>query len=88
MSTLNDTEVWPGSAISGRISFASRNVSLASSDGVEIDFEIASKGGGFTRIVVALGKDDFPAILETMSNANRQAAMKALVNELPRQIVE
>ncbi len=89
MAALGNTEIYRGGAVyPASLSLATRHVSVASSDSVLIDFEIASKGGGFTHVVVALGKKDFPAIIEMMSNANWQSAIRAMVNELQRQIVQ
>jgi hypothetical protein len=88
MAALSDTEIYRGGAVyPACLSLATRHVSVTSSDSVLIDFEIASKGGGFTRIVVALGKKDFPAIVEMISNVNRPSAIRTMVNGLQHQIV-
>ena len=88
MPTLYDTEIYRrGVTRPSRLRRVNTDVFLTPSDRVQIDFEIASNGG-FTAVTVALGTKDFPTILQMMSNANRRAAMKAMVNELQRQILE
>jgi hypothetical protein len=54
--------------------------------GFNITFDMASKGGGRTQVVTQVGIKDFSAILRVMSEVNRQAAMKAMCEELLRQV--
>jgi hypothetical protein len=54
--------------------------------GIHITFDIASKGGGRTKIVARVGIKDFSAILRVMSEVDRRVAMRAMCNELLRQI--
>jgi hypothetical protein len=54
--------------------------------GFHIAFDMASKGGGRTYVVTQVGIKDFPAILRVMSEVDRQAAMKAMCEELLRQV--
>ena len=45
---------------------------------------MASKGGGETRVRVEIGAEDFPHLLECMTDADRTVSLDAMLNELKR----
>ena len=54
--------------------------------GVRFRFSIKSGGQGETELVLTIGAKDFSAVLRAMTSADRQSAMKAMSDELQRQI--
>ena len=51
-----------------------------------LDFSISSKGGGITNVHVAIEKEDFGMILDTMVKADRIEAMATMSGELAKQL--
>jgi hypothetical protein len=88
MAALKDARVSRGGVTSRYRSLETKSVNLDAGKGLEINFKIASKGGGYTAIRIVVGSNDFSTILQMMSKANRQAAMEAMSRELQRQIAE
>jgi hypothetical protein len=86
MVQLKRTTVKRGGVTSSRWYETIHSVSLGSRDGVQLRFNMSSKGGGYTDLLVEIGPDDFPTLLEAMSLVDRQAAMQAMSLELSRQV--
>jgi hypothetical protein len=53
---------------------------------IEFDFTITAGGQGATSLTLTVGSADFPAVLAFMSYADRNAALKAMAEELRYQI--
>jgi hypothetical protein len=58
----------------------------STSDSFQLNFAMDSKGGGTTIVRMDVGPTDFPQILQSMTAADRQAAMTAMSAELARQV--
>jgi hypothetical protein len=53
---------------------------------LNLDFDLPAKGGGKTRHEVCINSENFPTLLAFMSAIDRQAALKAMAEELRFQI--
>jgi hypothetical protein len=49
---------------------------------LQVDFKIASKGGGETHLSARFGPQDFQTLIQAMLVADRQAALDAMAEEL------
>lgn len=84
-----DTTVWRGGA--QRYTEKIRDVFIRAFDrggsqrALQIDFKIASKGGGETHLSARFGPQDFPTLIQAMLVADRQATLTAMTEELARQ---
>ena len=82
----SDTDVWRGGA--QRYTERIREVLIRAFDrggsrrALQVDFKIASKGGGETHLSARFGPQDFQPLLQAMLVADRQAALKAMTEEL------
>jgi hypothetical protein len=86
MRALCDSTVSRGGISQQRLVLETSKMSISASDTLDIEFSIASKEGGFTRICVEIGLKDFESLVEGMSATDRHMAMTAMSSELQRQI--
>lgn len=87
MPVLTDAEARRGGSTASRWYETVHNIRAnAASAAIRLTFSISGNKGGTTDVEVDVGPNDFPTILELMSNVNRQAAMEAMTVELARQV--
>jgi hypothetical protein len=84
MGTLCDSQVFRGGVSQRRLVYETSEIRASASGTVDIDFQIASKGGGFTHICVGIGPGDFKSLVKNMSARHRAKAMRAMSSELKR----
>jgi hypothetical protein len=84
-----DTVVWRGGA--QRYTEQIKDVCVRAFDrggtrrALQVDFKIASKGGGETHLSARFGSKDFQTLIQAMLVADRQAALAAITEELAQQ---
>src|SRR5690606_1935110 len=85
--SLDSTSLHRGGATARQLYRESGDVEIETwDDTVQLRFSMGSKGGGVTVVHLNIGSSDFAAMLETMVEADRQAAMSAMSAELARQV--
>jgi hypothetical protein len=62
------------------------NQQTTNKEELRLGFQIASKGGGDTRVQIGVPPGDFPTLIEAMCIVDRQAALLAMAQELSRQV--
>jgi hypothetical protein len=71
MVELKHSKIFRGGITASRLTFETRSCSFcANAEGRSLDirFELASKGGGTTAVLLQIGIDDLPMILEAIAN--------------------
>ena len=69
---LKHTKVYRGGATSPNLAFETKDASFhanASDRSLDLRFQLASKGGGSTSVLLQIGADDFQAILGAIARA-------------------
>ena len=84
MGTLCYSRVFRGGVSQKYLTYEESDIHISSSDMLEIEFSIASKGGGYTRVWLPIGTRDFKSLAKHMSASHRATAMRAMSNELKR----
>ena len=85
---LQDTTVRRAGVTARYWSRETQEVRCKTSNKLELYFEMSSKGGGTTAVLLQIGPKDFAALAKTMCAVDRQSAMAAMAAELAREITQ
>lgn len=89
VTKLEHAKVYRGGVTAHSMRHETSKVTVAAKDGsLRFSFLMDSKGGGTTRVWLEVGPEDFPAVVQTMPEVDRQAAMAAMSTVLMEQIAE
>lgn len=70
MSQLKNTKIYRGGKTANSLNLESQQCSFHANpkrQSLDLRFELKSKGGGITEVLIQIGKDDFPALLEAIA---------------------
>ena len=91
MATLKDTQGWRGGRSTNRRKRTGEvtlhSASILSSVGRAVELRLSmSVTSGFSEVNVIIGKEDYAAVLETMTRVDRETALFAMASELAKNL--
>jgi hypothetical protein len=66
---LEDSDVRRAGVTSSRWSYATSSITVTAEESLDFRFKVSSKGGGETDIMLSVGKDDIPCLIELIANS-------------------
>ncbi|WP_200156988.1 hypothetical protein [Allochromatium vinosum] len=70
MASLSSTKIYRGGKTANHLNFESKKCSFhvnPKDKSLDLRFELKSKGGGTTEVLLEIGEDDFPALLKAIA---------------------
>lgn len=84
---IQGAKVFRGGVTSPYLNLETTSVNISVYDGaIRFEFTMSSKGGGETHVKLQIDGSGFQNVLEEMTNADRQAAMNSMSNEVACQL--